>query len=229
MPEKLNLSAEQTSKLKEGVKERNPKVKKTFEMVSNLEAELHTAILEGKSLTDIDQLANSLMQERQNIINGKAACAESVKQIIDEKQFKTMQEIYKTKMAYKASYSDDEQGKMKMIKHVNPVPNLMIVVKKMSDKLNLTEQQAADLKQWQDERGPIMQKQYAAVLKAEADLQDAALSNAPPEKIAELSDTIMQERIKIIRSKAFCRDNMQRILDNEQFEKVIELYKANFL
>lgn len=108
------------------------------------------------------------------------------------------------------------------------MPNLMMVVKKMSDKLNLSEQQAADLKQWSDERGPVMAKQYKTVMKLEADLNEAALNNESTGKIAALSDGIMQVRIRIIRGKALCRDNMRRILNNEQYKKVKELYKANF-
>ncbi len=120
------------------------------------------------------------------------------------------------------------QAKMAMKKHTNPMPNLMMVVKKMGDKLNLSEQQTADLKKWSDARGPVMAKQYKAVMKLEADLNAAALSNEPTERIAALSDGIMQERMKIIRGKALCRDNMRRILNDEQYKKVKELYQANF-
>ncbi len=229
MPEKLNLNSEQAEKLKKGVAKRNPKVKTLFKKVMQLEAELNAAALNDKPLSTIDQLANSLMQERENIIKGKALCADSVKSILDEKQFATMREIYKTKMSSKPNFSNDMQGKIKMKMHVNPMPNLMMVVKKMSDKLNLNKQQAADLKQWQEERGPVMKKQYATVIKLESELQDAALSDATPEKISGLSDAIMQERIKIIRGKAFCRDNMKRILDNAQYNKVIELYKTKMM
>ena len=109
------------------------------------------------------------------------------------------------------------------------MPNLMMVVKKMSDQLNLSAVQTASLKKWQDERGPVMNRQYNDVMKMEAELQEAALNNEPAMKLAGLSDGVMQVRMKIIRGKVLCRDNMRRILDNQQYEKVKELYKTNFM
>jgi len=168
------------------------------------------------------------MQECLAIIEGKTNCRESFKTILDEKQYQKVVKIYKTKMTPKSGMMGKMQSKMAMIKHTNPMPNLMQVVKKMGDK-NLTKEQVTQLKQWQDERGPIMQKQYQAVMKLEADINKAALDNESVDKIKQLADSIMQERIKIIRGKAFCRDNMKRILDDEQYKKVVALYKENFI
>jgi copper(I)-binding protein len=228
-PEKLNLSPEQAKKLKAGIAERSPKIKDLFKAVTKYEKEILQAALADKPLSEIDQLANNIVQERLNIINSKAGCAESVKAILDEKQFANLQATYKESYAKKLEYADDMQGKMAMLKHVNPMPNLMIVVKKMSDKLNLTEKQAGKLKQWHDERGPVMNKQYKTIVKLENDLQEAALNNAAPEKLAELADGIMQNRMKVMRGKAFCRDKIKEILKPEQYKKILELYKTNFI
>ncbi len=229
MPEKLNLSSEQMSKLKAGVAERRPKIKDLFGSVKKYEKNILEAALADKPLSELDQLANNIVQERLNIINAKAGCAESVKNILDEKQFATLQTIYKEKFAKKREYSDDPQGKMAMLKHVNPMPNLMMVVKKMGNKLNLTEKQTAKLNAWHDERSPVMAKQYKTIIKLENELQNAALNNAPAEKLAELADGIMQNRMKVMRGKAFCRDKMKEILDPEQYKKVLDLYKTNFI
>lgn len=227
-PEVLNLSAEQTAALKKGIEERNPKIQALFKKVTMLEKELNQAALDNKPLSTLDQLATKIVQNRLSIINGKTGCAKSVKAVLNKDQFAKLQSTYKEKFAKAQSYSDDMPGKMAMLKHVNPMPNLMLVVKKMADKLNLSEEQAAKLKQWRDERGPVMEKQYKTIVKLENDLQDAALNNAAPEKLTELADAIMQNRIKVIRGKAFCRDKVKEILNPEQYKKVIELYKANF-
>ncbi len=229
MPEMLNLSPEQTEKMKAGVAERGPKIKDLFAAVSKYEKEIMEAALADKPLSDIDQLANNIVQERLNIINAKASCAESVKAMMDEKQFANLQTIYKEKMAKKLVYSDDEKGKIAMLKHVNPMPNLMAVVKKMGDKLDLNDKQKTKLKAWRDERDPVMTKQYKTIVKLENDLQEAALNNAAPEKLSEISDGIMQNRMKVIRGKLFCRDKIKSILKPEQFKKVLELYKANMM
>ena len=229
MPEKLNLSTEQTKKMKAGAAERGPQIKDLFGAVTKYEKEIMTAALADKPLSEVDQLANNIVQERLNIINAKAGCAESVKAIMDEKQFANLQTIYKEKMAKKLAYSDDKKGKIAMIKHVNPMPNLMAVVKKMGDKLNLNDKQKAKLKAWSDERDPVMSKQYKTIVKLENDLQEAALNNAAPEKLSEIADGIMQNRMKVMRGTLFSRDKIKDILKPEQFKKVLELYKANMM
>lgn len=228
MGDKLNLSADQVAQLNAGIKERGPAIERLTASVLKIEANIQKAVFNDKPLNKIDQLANNLMQERLAIIKGKTYCRESAKKVLNENQFKKMLELYKANFTSKPKMSE-MQAKMAMKKHTNPMPNLMMVVKKLSAKLNLNEDQAAKLKQWSAERGPIMAKQYQAVMKLEADLNTAALNNAPTEKLAPLADGIMQERIKIIRGKALCRDNMKRILDDKQYAKVKELYKANFM
>jgi len=228
-PEVLNLSAEQTATLQKGIEERDPKIKELFKKVTQLEKELNTAALDDKPLSIIDQLATKIVQNRLGIINGKAGCAVSVKEIMNEDQFSKLQSVYIKKFAKKRQYSDDKKGQIALLKHVNPMPNLMQVIQKMADKLSLSEGQAVKLKQWQEEREPVMNKQYKTIITLENKLQDAALNNAAPEKLAELADGIMQNRIKVIRGKAFTRDKMKEILKPEQFKKVVELYKANFM
>jgi len=224
MGDKLNLSAEQVTKLKAGMKERGPAIKKLTASVAKLEADIYSASINGEPLNKIDQLANTLMQERLNIIKGKTACRESFKEILDEKQYQKVIELYKAHIMPKP----EKMNRMAMVKHTNPMPNLMKVIKKIGNKLNLTEKQVVELKQWASERGPIMTKQYQAVMQLEADIFQASLNNEPVVKISQLGDAITQERIRIIRGKVFCRDNMKRILNDTQYKKVIEFYKANF-
>jgi len=227
MGDKLNLTDEQKAKLDAGIKERGPKIAELTKLVMQIEKDIKEAALNDDSIDKIDQLANNLMQERLAIIKGKTFCRESAKEVLDEKQFGNMVKLYRENFTAKPKMNE-KQAQMAMKMHTNPMPNLMMVVKKMSDKLNLSKEQAAELKQWSDERGPVMAKQYKSVMKQEADILELSLNNAPEEKLAPLADGIMQVRMKIIRGKALCRENMRRILDDKQYAKVKELYKANF-
>ena len=229
MPEKLKLTPEQIEKLKAEIKTQAPKIKDFLEAVRKNEKDLLNATLADKPLSDLDQFASNIMQERLNVINSEAGFADSIKKIMNADQFANLIKIYKEKFAKKPHYADNMQGKMAMLKHVNPMPNLIFVVDKMSDKLNLSDKQAMKLKQWRDERKPIMEKQFKTIIQLEGELQDAALNQAAPEKLAELADGIMQNRMKVVRGKAFCRDKIKSILNPEQYKKVIELYKANFM
>ncbi|MCK5904507.1 MAG: copper chaperone PCu(A)C, partial [Gammaproteobacteria bacterium] len=55
--------------------------------------------------------------------------------------------------------------KMKIKKHVNPMPNLMLVYKKMGDKLNLSDDQKAKLDAGIKERGPKIAELTKLVMK----------------------------------------------------------------
>lgn len=229
MPEKLNLSKEQIAALKKGMKERGPIIQELFASLKKNESDILDAALSGKSINNIEQIANRILLDRLDIMKGKADCRESIKEVLDEKQFKTMVELYRAKMMPKAKKMDEMQAKMAMNKHTNPMPNLMLVVKKMGDKLDLSKDQSTRLKAWNDERDPIMAKQFKTVVQFEKEILEAALNNEPLMKINQLADAITMERMKIIRGKTFCRNKMKEILKPEQFEKVISLYKANFV
>lgn len=228
MGDQLNLTEQQTADIKAGIAQRSPVVDDLMSTIMQIEADINDAALSDQPIDTIDQLANNLMYERLSLVKGKTNCRESAKKILDEKQFKKMVDLYRANYM-KQPQMNKMQASMVMKKHTNPMPNLMMVVKKMSDQLNLSAEQAASLKEWQDARGPVMNRQYETVIKMEADLQEAALNNAPAEKLAGLSDGVMQVRMKIIRGKVLCRDNMRRILDNQQYEKVKELYKTDFM
>lgn len=227
MGDKLHLTAEQKVKLDASIKEHKSKMVALTQRVMKIEKEIKDAFLNEASIGKIDQLANNLMQERLAIIKEETLYKEKAKQILDKKQFAKMATLYRENFMAK-SKMNKEQAEIAMKAHTNPMPNLMLVVEKMADKLNLSKQQANDLKMWRDERAPVIAKQYQSIMKQEADILERALNNAPEEMLAPLADGIMQVRMKIIRGKIFCRENMKRILDDKQYATVKALYKANY-
>jgi copper(I)-binding protein/predicted transcriptional regulator len=219
MGDKLDLSDEQKSKLRAEIKKSCPKIKALYASLKNLEADIYKSALNDEDITRIDQIADKIMQTRLAIIQGKAHCRENVKEVVGEKLFQKMIALYRTEIMPKS------QLKMPLMKHTNPLPDFMQVVTKMENKLKLTEKQSTDLKAWRDERTPVTAKVAKQIVTLEAELQKAALNNEPLEKIDQLADSIMQTRVRMIRSKALSRNNIKRILDNEQYQKVIQQAK----
>ncbi len=227
MPEKLNLSQSQTEALKKGIEERSPKIQALFKSLKKNEKEIFDATLSGESISSIDQIADKIMQDRLGIMKGKALCRETTKDILDENQYKKLVALYRSKIMPNQTKKIHDQSKMARLKHVNPLPNLMFVIKKMADKLNLSEKQVARLKAWQDEREPVIEKQSKAVLDFEKEINQASLNDQPLDKIYQLADAITMERMKIIRGKVFSRDKLEEILNPEQYKKLIQLYKEH--
>ncbi len=114
---------------------------------------------------------------------------------------------------------------MAMVRHANPMPNLMLVVEKHQDALGLDERQKKALADWREKMRPRMMEKVKQVVRLEKEIERAALSGASDRTIRELMARLFQVRGAIIRQKLACRDNMARILGPEKMRKVVELYR----
>ena len=116
----------------------------------------------------------------------------------------------------------------KVLQHVNPMPDFMQVVDNHGDKLKLDEKQIAILKKWQGERAPVEQKIIKEIIKTEADIYKAALDDKELSKIDQLGDSILQNRLMLIRNKSFTREKIKATLTPDQWDQLLEIYKANY-
>lgn len=117
---------------------------------------------------------------------------------------------------------------MLIMKHVNPMPNLMQLVVKHEDELKLSDEQKAALEAWRKEAQPKMMEMAKTVIKLEKQLHDAALAGASGAVLQEIATRIFNVRGAIIKQKLACRNRMAQILGLEKMKQVIELYKQQF-
>ncbi len=115
-------------------------------------------------------------------------------------------------------------GHGQSMRHANPMPNLMKVVKKQGDKLGLSDEQKAELTQWHDQNADNMHANFAKVGEMEKELNAATLAGKPTAELMTMASDIMKLRTQIIATKAACRDNMRRVLSDEQYAQVVALY-----
>jgi len=119
-----------------------------------------------------------------------------------------------------------KSGHGQAMRHANPMPNLMKVVKKHGDELNLSEAQKAELNRWHDQNAKTMHANFAKVGEMEKALNAAALDGRPKAELMVMASRIMNLRTDIISVKTDCRDNMRRVLSAEQYDKLLALYQA---
>lgn len=124
--------------------------------------------------------------------------------------------------------TQQKQYKMTM-KHANPLPNLMKVVKKFGGQLNLDAQQQSNLARWRDQNGSIVKSLVKEVMVAEKKLHDAAFSNASQHDLQDLMDKVLSLRLQVAKRKIRCRENMKKVLNEQQWNKVVSLYQNNIL
>jgi hypothetical protein len=117
-----------------------------------------------------------------------------------------------------------KQGHGAVMRHANPMPNLMKVVKKHGDQLNLSDEQRAALTQWHSQNADSMHGRFDRIKEMEAELNAASLAGKPKAELMVMASRIMNERTEIISIKTDCRDNMRRVLTPDQYAKVLEIY-----
>lgn len=112
------------------------------------------------------------------------------------------------------------------VKQTTPMPALMMVIRKHGDKLNLSEEQQQSLASWGKKFHPIATKLALAVKNGEKALHDAALNGVSKEDLMAQLEVLLEKRKKLSIIKINCRDNMRQILNDEQWKKLIKLYKG---
>jgi len=112
------------------------------------------------------------------------------------------------------------------VKQATPMPALMMVIRKHGDELNLSEEQQQSMAAWAKKSRAIAIELALAVKNGEKALHDAALNGVSKEDIMAQLEVLLEKRKKISAIKINCRDNMRQILNDEQWEKLIKLYKG---
>ncbi|MEZ5536308.1 MAG: copper chaperone PCu(A)C [Thiolinea sp.] len=128
-----------------------------------------------------------------------------------------------------------QQGKMaqgmgmKHEKRVSEMPDLMKVIMQHGDKLNLSSEQQDELKKWRDANNSKVSGLAEEAAAAKQKIMEMALGDADNDQLAAQYEKIATARKAIIDTKIACRANMQRVLNAEQYQQLIALYKENFI
>lgn len=119
------------------------------------------------------------------------------------------------------------EDKMKVMAHVSPMPSLMMVLARNEDTLKLNDEQKANFKAFKEEHGSKGKELAKAIMMEEKATTEAVLAGEPAEKINAMLKGVLEKREKFGMAKVACRDNMKKTLTEEQWNKVVELYKVS--
>ena len=121
----------------------------------------------------------------------------------------------------------DKMARMRAMHHANPMPNLMMVVTKKGAELNLNAEQEMALVEWREKSRPVIKENVAQVLKLENEIMNASLDGADTASLMSQVDEMLVLRRDIAERKANCRDNLKKILNDEQYNLVIKTYRKH--
>lgn len=118
---------------------------------------------------------------------------------------------------------------MKHEQQLSEMPDLMKVIMQQGAKLRLSAEQQDELKQWRDANNTKTSKLAEEAAAAKQAIMDMALGDADADQLHAQYEKIANARQSIIDTKIACRTNMQRVLDAEQYQQLIALYKENYV
>ena len=120
-----------------------------------------------------------------------------------------------------------KMAKKRAMHHANPMPNLMMVIKKKADELNLTPDQKKALAAWREQSNPVLQEQISKVMQLENEIMSSSLESADKAVLMSKVDEMLAVRRDIAERKVNCRDNLKKILNEEQYNMVITTYQEH--
>lgn len=120
-----------------------------------------------------------------------------------------------------------KMGHKRAMHHANPMPNLMMMVKKKSGELNLTPEQQKALSAWREKSNPIIKEQVGKVMMLEKEIMAASLQGADKAALMSNVDEMLAVRRDIAERKVNCRDNLKKILNEQQYTMVITAYQEH--
>lgn len=130
----------------------------------------------------------------------------------------------------KCAHKGGMHGKMvqkRAMHHANPMPNLMVMVMKKSDELNLTADQQKALAAWREKSSPIIKEQIGKVMMLEKEIMSASLEGADKAALMSKVDEMLAVRRDIAERKVSCRENLKKVLNEEQYNTVITTYQQH--
>ncbi len=113
---------------------------------------------------------------------------------------------------------------MMQVAQVNPIPMLMPVLVKKAAQLELTEEQIAAFAKWRSENMAPAMKASMAIKNGLQSIRKATLDGSSIEKIETMLAQVAQARADLADRTLRCHAYARRILSNNQWKKVIDLY-----
>lgn len=118
-----------------------------------------------------------------------------------------------------------KQEFMKNMKHANPLPNYMMIIKQQADTLKLTDEQKTKVDAWFNANNPKAGEAVKNIIAAEQALLEASLGGAGKDELIKQFDEMAAMRRALAEQKAACSDYMRQVLTPEQWEQTVKMQR----
>ena len=212
--EALHIDDEQYKKFKEISNNKSAEALKIANNIKEIEKKLYQLSLDNSKKEDLLNNLEESLKLRTSLANMKLDCRSKVLEILNEEQWTALLKMYKEKMPF-----NDKTDMALLIKHVNPLPNYMQLVKDIDIKLDTKQEEK--LSKWSDENHPRMMELAKKVNTLEMNVYELSMNKESKENILKKVNEIADIKKEILITKTDCRDNLiNTILTEDQWKKL---------
>ncbi len=202
---------------------------KPMQMLMNeiieIEGKIKQLTLEGISRSDLNQLKNTLLNLRGKLIDRKYLCTATMQKTLDEKQWSALMTLREQRLRLTAS-AKKEGNETQALLRVSPMPKLMLIILKHEKELALTDIQTKALEEWRLKNMVHWSILFDQVLQSEKKVTQQALAMESNNSLMQQFDAMAKKKREMAQMSLNCRDNMQTILSEHQWQEVVQLLNS---
>lgn len=221
--DELGLDNEQLETVRSWRMQNMSESKMLMQEILELEKEIGSEVLEGLTEKEVEELKADLLEARGNLIDLKYECISTMKGALDDEQWMQLMEIRNKTMRI----AQDKSGgnEIQAFLRVSPMPKFMAVILMHSQDLGLSPDQHKALEKWRLKNMNHWATLFDQVLTLEKGITDDAIVMEDKGELMSRFEEINKKRHEMARMSLECRDNMRKVLDDEQWKMVVEKFQ----
>ena len=191
--------------------------------IFDIEKEIKSEVLNGFTEKEMQELKDDLLEARGNLIDLKHRCISTMKNALDEDQWKQLMDIRAKTMRITKSQTGGNE--VQAFLRVSPMPKFMAVILMHSQDLNMTKDQHKALENWRLKNMNHWASLFDQVLNLEREITDDALVMVSKDDLMSRFESINEKRREMARMSLECRDNMRSVLEDDQWKMVVDKFQ----
>ncbi len=192
--------------------------------IVTLEQEMEKMVLEGVNPAEMKELKDDLLELRGELIDTKYKCVSTMQKTLDKEQWHQLMEL--RDRGLRVSSSDKRSGnEIQAFLRISPMPKLMAIILMHKKELKITKEQHKYLESWRLENMNKWALLFDQVLKTEKKITQQSLAMEDNAILMTQFDKMAKSRRIMAKMSLNCRDNMKKVLTEEQWQEVITLLK----
>lgn len=221
----LGLSKEQKAVFKKWKKNNQQRTQLLVKNIIELETEIKESVLDGIVQAEMDELKNDLLALRGELMDVKYRCVSNIRSSLDSKQWIKLMEL-QARASRVASSGNRAGNEIQAFLRVSPMPKLMAIVLMHKKELMLTGKQNDYLEGWRLEHMNHWALLFEQVLNTEKKITQRSLEMESSVSLMKDFEAMTKSRRRMAEMSLNCRDNMKKVLSDEQWKEVIRLLKS---